>query len=318
MWSIIAHGGAGVIRDSLETRHKAGLLRAIAAGTRILEGGGASLDAVCATVRVLEDDPTYNAGLGGALDERGMVALDASVMRGSDLAYGAIGAVCGVLRAVDLARAVMEDGRHCILVGPNALDFARERGIPRVDPASLVTDSARKEWARRRAEKVGVSAGPADWEPADDDREPLGLGHDRHEGDTVGAVALDQNGVISAATSTGGTTGRRAGRIGDSPIAGAGIYARDDLGGISATGHGETMLRTCLAYQVLTSLQGAGARRAEAAAIIRTELDLATARTGGKGGIIAVLPGGVTAYARNTLHMGVAWASDGVAPSADF
>jgi beta-aspartyl-peptidase (threonine type) len=302
MWSIIVHGGAGAIHSSVEPKHRAGCKKAAEAGIEVLEKGGASLDAVCAAVRVMEDDPTFNASYGGALDERGMATVDAAVMRGSDIAYGAIGSVAGVRRAVDLARRVMEDGRHCLLVGPGAVEFARKRGVPLVDPASLVTPSSMKDWERRMAELHQGTNPRADWTPVSED------------GDTVGAVAIDSTGCISAATSTSGLTGRYHGRVGDSPIAGAGTYARDDLGGVSCTGHGETMMRTVLAHQVLHALQ-AGANPRE---ILERELAIATQRAGGRGGMIVVLPGGRTAYARNTAHMGVAWASHGRAVETDF
>ncbi|MCK6551175.1 isoaspartyl peptidase/L-asparaginase [Myxococcota bacterium] len=329
MWSIIVHGGAGAIRDGLSEKHQAGCRRAAEAGADVLAHGGSSLDAACAAVRVLEDDPTYNAGIGGALDERGVVALDAAVMRGSDLAYGAVGAVTGVLRAVDLARAVLVDGRHSLVVGRGALELARRFGIPTIDPELLVTEHARSEWTKRMAELANGGPQITDWMPADEPEtdpttdaaiEPESEGREGtgpfKTGDTVGAVARDAHGVISAATSTGGLTARYTGRVGDSPIAGAGTYARDDLGGVSATGHGETMMKTVLAYQTLIAI--AAARGDDPTDVIRRELDRATARAGGKGGIIAVLPDGRVAWARNTRHMGVAWVRAGEPVGSDF
>lgn len=311
MWSIIVHGGAGAILDSVKERHLAGCRRAAEAGASVLGRGGVSLDAVCAAVRVLEDDPTFNAAHGGALDERGFVTVDAAVMRGSDLAYGAVGAVAGVRRAVDLARAVLEDKRHSLLVGRPAVEFARRKGVPLCDPEALVTEHTLAEWRRRSDELRRAKTGADPGAPAPEAADMLTA-----TGGTVGAVAIDQAGVISAATSTGGLVCRYAGRVGDSPIAGAGTYARDDLGGVSATGHGETMMRTVLAYQVLLALRGVPAE--SASATIRGEIDQATARAGGRGGLIAVLPGGAVAWARNTPHMGVAWAADGQPAGADF
>lgn len=313
MWSIIVHGGAGAIRDDAAVRHQEGCRRAVLAGVELLRAGGGSLDAACAAVRVLEDDPTYNSSHGGALDERGLVSVDAAVMRGSDLAYGAIGAVVGVARAIDLARAVLEDGRHSLLVGRDALSFARRAGVPIVDPRSLETEHARAEWVRRTAELAEDPRRVAvDWTPL----APPGSEPEAPAGGTVGAVAIDDHGVITAATSTGGLTAKYAGRVGDSPIAGAGTYARDDLGGVSATGHGETMMKTVLAYQALIALSGADPSRAPE--LLRAELDRAAARVGGRGGLIAVLPGGRVAHARNTRHMGVAWIEHGGGLGSDF
>jgi L-asparaginase / beta-aspartyl-peptidase len=322
MWSIIVHGGAGAINRTVEAAHRSGCARAAEAGAAILASGGASIDAACAAARVLEDDPTFNAGKGGALDERGLVSLDAAVMRGSDLAYGAVGAVAGVKNPIDLARAVLEDGRHSLLVGAGALDFARKRGIALADPARLVTRHARNEWRRKKNEREaealsGKRSEPGDWTPVaegDADAE-----HD--EGDaplvgTIGVVARDRPGVICAATSTGGLTLRYAGRVGDSPIAGAGTYARDDLGGASCTGHGETMMKTVLAYAILRDLRGV--RAEDATAVLERALADATARAQGKGGVIVLLADGTPAHARNTAHMGCAWRTENGPLAADF
>ncbi len=222
------HGGAGVIDPAREPIHRAGCLRAIDAARPLLSAGGDALDACCAAVRVLEDDPAFNAGIGAVLDEAGLPALDAAVMRGSDLGYGAIASVVGVRHPIDLARAVLEDGRHCLIVGAGAIALAREKGIALVDPGTMITEQSRTAWEKAR------------------------------EGDTVGAAARDASGAVAVATSTGGTYLRRVGRVGDSPIAGAGTYARRDLGALSATGHGETMMRTVFAYSALLSLSEAG------------------------------------------------------------
>lgn len=303
MWSVIVHGGAGSIPGALEEPHRAGCARAVARAAELLGRGAPALDAVCAAVEVLEDDPVYNAGTGGALDQRGMLALDASVMRGEDLAYGAVGAVVGVKNPVRLARAVLEDGRHCLLVGPAALPFARRAGIPLTDPEAMITERARAEWVRRRAEIAPVPA-TADWAPLPDPDLPS-------PGNTVGCAARDRHGHVAAATSTGGLLMRYPGRVGDSPIAGAGTYARDDLGAASATGHGETMLRTCFSFQVLLDLRADPGRGGDPAAVLQGALEDATRRAGGRGGVIAVLPDGRVAFARNTPAMGVAWQVEG-------
>lgn len=198
-WSIIVHGGAGAVKDSLATKHKAGCERAIAAGSEVLRAGGSAVDAACAAVRILEDDPAYNAALGGALDRRGLVTVDAGIMRGSDLGYGAIGGVAGVQRAIDLARAIMDDGQHSLLVGPNAVSFARAHGVPLVDPDLLAIDARKTDLKARLLELAQEGADPAaDWAPSEEEEEreaPKG---------TVGCVARDATGTIAAATSTGG------------------------------------------------------------------------------------------------------------------
>lgn len=286
MWSIICHGGAGAIADEVGASHREGCRVALEAGAAILARGGSAVDAVCETVRRLEDDPVFNAGVGATLDENGLVSCDAAVFRGEDLGYGAVGAVSGVRHPIDLARAIMEDGRHALLVGPGAVAFARRHGVELVDPRRMETDPSRARWWYTSAEPE--AAPPT--------------------GDTVGAVARDAAGHLAAATSTGGLLRKYAGRVGDSPIAGSGTYARDDLGALSATGHGETFMRTVFAYEALLRLdQDAG----EPEEILSRALDLATQRVGGRGGAIAVRPDGRLVFARNTPRMGVAWASEG-------
>lgn len=304
MWSLIVHGGAGPIDDRQSEPHQAGCRRAIEAGARVLEGGGSALDAAQVAVRVLEDDEVFNAGVGGAVDETGLVMTDAAIFRGDDLGYGACGAVAGVRNPIDLARAILEDGKHCLLVGPGALEFARRKGLRRVDPRAMEVDPSRARWwyAASEAPTGGPALAGAPGEP--------------EVGDTVGAVALDVRGSIAAATSTGGLLGKYAGRVGDSPIAGAGTYARNDWGGICATGHGETILKTVLGFQALQDLR---LRAAEAPATVLFEaLEQARARAGGRGGLIAILPTGQAAWARNTPHMGVAWLRRGGAVESMF
>ena len=314
MWSICVHGGAGKIPDSLETAHRAGCGRAVEAGAAVLEDGGGALEAVCAAVRVLEADPLYNAGRGAALDARGQPALDAAVMRGSDLAYGAVGAVLGVEHPVDAARAVLEDGRHCLLVGSSAVDFARRRGLSIVSPDAHLTPGAEAAWRKRHADlqRGAVAPSEAEWDP----EEGLVAATDPGNGNTVGAVARDARGELAAATSTGGLLMRTPGRVGDSPIAGAGTYADVGLGAASATGHGETMMRTVFTHQLLRELtEVPGTQAAERTQAV---LDVARNRVGGTGGVIVVRPDGDIVYARNTPHMGVAWKRAGQEVQTDF
>jgi len=293
MWSIIVHGGAGKIADSEAALHQDGCRRAARAGRDILAEGGSAIAAVIAAVRVLEDDPTFNAGIGGACDEHGVVMTDAAIMRGSDLAYGAAAAVTGIRNPIELAEAVLRDGKHALLVGPGALAFARRAGVARCDPRLLEAAPSRAKW-------WGI-----------DPITPV-------VSDTVGAVALDASGEIVAGTSTGGILGKYGGRVGDAPIAGAGTYARSDWGGISATGHGETMLRTVLGFSALQSLAAGGPVSSGVSAVLRDALDAATARVGGRGGLIAVRPNGACCWARNTAHMGAAWISEGAEMASVF
>ena len=307
MWSIIVHGGAGAIPGPLEAKHRAGCARAAAAGAALLAEAASALDAAQAAVRVLEDDPAFNAGVGATLDARGLPLTDAALMRGDDLAYGGIGQVLGVRNPIDLARAILDDGRHCLLVGPNALDFARAAGVRLCDPAQHLTPATIRAFTARKEEEVraGPRAATADWAPEEGD------GADR--GNTVGAVARDARGSLAAATSTGGLVMRYPGRVGDSPVAGAGTYADAALGALSATGHGETMLRTVFALRALMAAQAGDPTEA-----LRRALDDARARLGGKGGAILVLPDGRLAHARNTRGMGVAGQRQGEAPFTGF
>ncbi len=259
MTAIIVHGGAGEVAADRHDRLRAGVRAAAAAGDAILAAGGSALDAVVAAVRVLEDDPEYNAGTGAALTRDGTVETDAAVMDGHDQRIGAVGAVPDLGRAVALARAVLDAGEHVLLAGPAAWRFAAEVGIEPAAPGVLVTERAR---ARLRDVLAGASA---------------------KSGGTVGAVARDRDGRLAAATSTGGIAGKRAGRIGDSPIAGAGTWA-DRSAAISATGDGEAVLRVALA-------RGIAARVADGVALrpaVTDALGDLQRTTGGSAGVIAV------------------------------
>jgi beta-aspartyl-peptidase (threonine type) len=288
---LIAHGGAGADpgdRDAFRDSMRA----ALAAGWTRLRGGGSALDAVEACVVAMESDPRFNAGYGSALTEAGTVECDASIMEGSRLEAGAVAAVSGVVHPVSLARRVLEDGRHILMVGEGAVAFARERGLELCDPAALVTERQRA----RLAELLQGRAGP---EPG---------------GGTVGAVALDGRGVVAAATSTGGSLGKRVGRVGDSPLIGCGTYADNRLGGVSATGHGEAFIRTVLARTALDILKDLDDPEQAA----QVALDVVREDGRGEGGLILVDWRGRHAYAHSTPFMPVGWcgatAADPVLP----
>ena len=235
---IVCHGGAGIVTEDRHERLRAGVRAAAAIGHRMIEDGASAIDAVVAAVRVLEDDPEFNAGMGSALTRDGAVETDASIMDGATQRVGAVAAVPDLGNAIALARAVMDANEHAILAGAEAWRFAREVGIVPAPPGSLVTERARM----RLAAHTGIASGG-----------------------TVGCVARDRAGTFAAATSTGGTVGKRAGRVGDSPVPGAGTWADADCA-ISATGDGEAILRVALARSISLRL-GEGLTGAIAASL---------------------------------------------------
>lgn len=299
---IVVHGGAWAIPPALTPASLAGVRRAAAAGHAVLRAGGAALDAVEAAVVVLEDDPAFDAGTGSVLNARGDVEMDAAVMTegpGTDgMRAGGVAAVAAVRNPVRLARAVMEKTPHCLLVGGGANSFAEEAGVERVaDQRELVSDVAVEEWERFKKYGKAVSSlfnRGSDATHFDEER-----GHD-----TVGAVALDETGGLAVATSTGGITFKRAGRVGDSPLIGSGLYCDADIGAASTTGHGESIMKTCLARHALLLMQ---LDSADAAAASTRALAHMKAKTGGCGGIIIVDAAGNMAFDFTTSRM--AWAS---------
>ena len=274
--SLALHGGAGGRVQELTQAGRApyedGLRAAYRAGWQVLAAGGTALDAVCASVEVLENEPMFNAGRGATLTATGQAELDASVMTGAGLA-GAVAASRYARNPVRLARAVMEKTEHVLLVGPDA-EFVAGCGLEVVEPAYFVTEERRAQLER----VLGARATAA-----------------RHG--TVGAVARDAAGRVAAATSTGGMTGQADGRIGDTPIVGAGVYARDGVVAVSCTGHGEAFIRGVVAYDVAARIRYAGAGLA--AAIRGTFADELTAR-GSDGGLIAVGGDGRVIVAHNS------------------
>ena len=262
MTAIVVHGGAGEWAADRHDAARAGVRRAAAAGHAILETGGSALDAVVAAVRVLEDDPEFNAGTGSALTRDGTVETDAAVMDGATQRAGAVGAVPDLGCAIALARAVLDAGEHVLLVGPAAWRFAAEVGIAPAPAGSLITERARAKLAARSRASLG----------------------------TVGACARDARGAFAAATSTGGIVGKRSGRVGDSPIPGAGTWA-DRACAVSATGDGDAILRVALARGIAARL-AAGQPLASAVGAALSELRAITAASAGA---IAVTAEGVIA-----------------------
>jgi L-asparaginase / beta-aspartyl-peptidase len=274
--ALIAHGGAGADPgDRAGYRHS--LAAALGAGWTRLLAGGSSLDAIEACVGAMEADPRFNAGYGSVLTEAGTVECDASIMEGERLQAGAVGAVAGVRHAITLARRVLEDGRHVLLVGDGAVAFARERGVEVCDPDALVTERQR---ARLAARAVGAAAGG-----------------------TVGAVAIDRRGTIAAGTSTGGMLGKRVGRVGDSALIGCGTYADNRLGGVSTTGHGEAFIRTVLAKTAADILNDLDDPEMAA----QVALDVLRDDGRGDGGLIVMDRRGRLGFASSTPFMPVGW-----------
>jgi len=272
MFSIAIHGGAGTLPRAemsaeREAAYRAGLGRALALGFEVLEHGGTSLDAVTRAVVALEDDPQFNAGRGAVFTLDGRNELDASIMDGTTLRAGA---VCGLTRLknpIELARAVMEHSDYVFLSGAGAEEFAAARGMSFVDPAYFHTDARWRQLERVRDGEAGLS--------------PLTISHLG----TVGAVARDSQGRLAAATSTGGMTGKRYGRIGDSPVIGAGTYADDRSCAVSATGHGEMFIRAAVAHDICARVRYGGHTLGQAAReVVLEELPA----LGGEGGVIAV------------------------------
>ena len=233
--ALIAHGGAGNWRPGSEQDATDGLAAAVGAGRAVLRSGGSALDAVCATVVMLEDNPIFNAGTGGVLNFDGFVELDASVMVSRDKGFGAVAGLQRVQNPVLVARKVMEETDHAMLTGEGAQRFARVMGFPDHDP---ITPARRADWADKKAHLDQVLEGTRTLRM----RRFLQQ-HPEYAGGTVGAAAVDRDGVLAAATSTGGVTMKLVGRVGDSPVPGAGNYATG-LMAASATGTGEFVLRS--------------------------------------------------------------------------
>jgi L-asparaginase / beta-aspartyl-peptidase len=285
--SVIVHGGAGDFADERADVVRAGCLRAVDAALDVLAGGGEALDAAQMAVRALEDDPEFNAGVGAVLTREGTIEADAALMDGRDLRFGAVAALASARRPIDLARAVLDDGEHALLCGEGAWAFLRARGHAPCDLEALITERARArlEAARGRAGRTVSERDP------ERDREP--------DPGTVGACVIDAAGHVAAATSTGGMTYKRSGRIGDTPICGGGTFADDRAGAASATGEGEAILRVTMARFCADAMRR-GMRAGEAAREAVRELG---DQVGGRGGIICVDAQGRVGAAHNSRRM---------------
>lgn len=292
--TLVVHGGAGTIRKeqmthAQEQAYRNALARALEAGFDVLDSGGKSVDAVIAAISILEDSPLFNAARGAVFTDDGKIELDASIMDGSNLKAGAVAGVTTVKNPIRAAYAVMTQSEHVLLAGVGADVFAAERGLEIVDPGYFVDSARYLQFLRmKRTEKP---EGGAALETSRDTEKKFG---------TVGAVALDRFGNIASGTSTGGMSNKKFGRIGDSPIIGAGTYANNKTCGVSATGWGEYFIRLTVAHDISAMMEYAGLSLADAAdSVILQKLP----RLGGEGGIIAVDGQGRISMTFNTPGM---------------
>lgn len=270
--SIAIHGGAGTILRStmtaeLQQQYESGLQQALDAGYEILAMGGSSLDAVEAAVASLEDFPLFNAGKGAVFNNKGKHEMDACIMNGRTLEAGAVCGVHNIKNPVKLSRAVIEHSQHVLLCGDGAEEFARLNGIVFEDDAYFYTEQRYKQWQEALIEGR------------------VQLDHTEKKFGTVGAAALDTRGNLAAATSTGGMTNKKYGRIGDSPIPGAGTYANNNTCAISCTGHGELFIRSVVAYDISCLMEYKGLSLAAACDIVVHDK---LVKIGGEGGLVAV------------------------------
>ncbi len=310
--ALIVHGGAWDIPDEAVDACNSGCQRALAAGWSILSGGGSALDAVEAAIVVLEDDPVFDAGYGSHLNLDGRVECDAIVMDGATLRAGSVAALQHIRNPIRLARKVLENCPHMMLVGKGAERFATAQSIPLCDPKELIAESEWQAWQLCKKDQHAAAH------------------HRGHEQGTVGAVAVDAKGALFAATSTGGTCCKLPGRVGDSPLIGCGCYADSEAGGVSSTGYGEAIMKIVMAKTAVDYLRHAAAEFTNAAATAvglaspaanfpamlaaRESIHLLAKRTHATGGLILLDRHGNPGFAFNTPRMAYGY----VTPSGSF
>ncbi|MGZ2412282.1 L-asparaginase / beta-aspartyl-peptidase [Sphingomonas sp. F9_3S_D5_B_2] len=266
-WALIIHGGAKEIHPDEEQANRSGLMEAVQAGERVLRSGGGAIDAVEAAIRVLEDLPIFNAGRGSCLNAAGEIEMCSGLMDGRNLGVGAVAGIRNVRNPVSLARHVLSE-HEVLLAGEGAMAFAREKGVE-FAPDEYLLDTPRAA----------------------------------AEHDTVGAVALDAQGNIAAGTSTGGLPGKRVGRVGDSPIAGAGFYAENAVGGVSLSGDGESIIRVSVAARIMAAMPTLGP---DQAALRALEMLPQVGGADGDGGAIVIRSDGSICWQHNSSHFAVA------------
>jgi len=287
--SLIVHGGAWDIPDEAVAACKEGARNALAAGWSLLDQGGSALDAVEAAVTVLEDDPVFDAGFGSHLNLDGEVECDAIVMDGAALRAGAVAGLKRIKNPIRLARTIWERCPHMMLVGRGAERFAEDSGLPLCDPQELISEAEREAYLRCRSDRHAA------------------IHHRGHQQGTVGAVAMDREGRLFAATSTGGTCCKLPGRVGDSPLIGCGCYADQQSGAVSCTGYGEAIMKILMAKTAADFLgrdaSGSGDPQAFARQAAQEAVSLLARRGKGTGGLILLDRNGIPAFAFNTPRM---------------
>ena len=286
MISLVVHGGAWDIPDELVDAHRDGVQQALNQAWGLLKHGGSAIDAVEAAIRYMEDDETFDAGRGSFMNQSGEVELDASIMNGENLRAGAVAAVQNVKNPISLARAIMEQSDHVLLVGTGAARFAREHKIRMCKPDDLITIRELDRWRDAMRD--------AHYSARDTFR------HGKVAADTVGAVALDEAGNIAAGTSTGGTPNKYPGRVGDSPLIGSGTYADNSVGGASTSGWGESLARVVMAKTVIDIMERNGEDPENA---VREGIKILERKVDGLGGIISLNTKGGVGIAYNTPRM---------------
>ncbi|WP_211236779.1 isoaspartyl peptidase/L-asparaginase family protein [Sporocytophaga myxococcoides] len=289
---LLIHGGAGNFKESdlspgQQRVYEKYLHEAVEEGYKILEEGGSSLDAVEAAVKIMEDAPVFNAGKGSVLNKEGHVEMDASIMSGKDLKAGAVAMVRHVKNPISAARMVMEKSNHVLLAGSGADEYARSIGMEMKDESYFITPSSLEQWKKAN------------------ERVPDPKGIDKHG--TVGAVALDLHGNLAAATSTGGILNKLTGRIGDSPIIGAGTYADNNTCAVSATGHGEYFIRLTVARSIAALMEY---KKISLELAVNEVIQDRLSKLGGNGGVIAVDKNGNFSIDHNTTGMFRAWKTE--------
>ncbi len=298
MYAMIVHGGVGAVPHEKEQATIAGVRAAVLAGKNILAAGGSSVDAVEAAINVLEDDPTFNSGTGSVLTFDGEVEMDAAVAYGPRLGFGAVAGIKNIQHPISLARMVMEKTDHVLLQGSGAQEFARMMGVPTHCP---VTEERRAQWRAYREKFLRGDAG--DWPKL----RLLMKEHPEFMHGTVGAVAVDADGAVTAGTSTGGVFLKLLGRVGDTPLPGAGTYATA-FGGASSTGLGESMMRTLITKTACDFMRmGLDAQGAASGAV-----DMLTNTLGSEAGIIVVDRCGGIGFAHNSTQMAHAFMQEGM------
>jgi beta-aspartyl-peptidase (threonine type) len=311
-WAVVIHGGAGTIRPGpTESDYRAALRDALTAAANVLRNGGSSLDAVERAITLLEDNPLFNAGRGAVFTAEGRNELDAAIMNGATLQAGAVAGVTHTRHPISLARALMENPPHVMLIGPNADAFAKQSGLEQVDPSFFFTE---RSW-QALVQTLRSTGQPIPTRPAGAPPEPKSKAFmgdpEAHKYGTVGVLALDRNGNLAAGTSTGGTNAKRPGRVGDTPIIGAGTYASNSSCAVSGTGIGEYFIRLTIAREVCALVEY---KRMSIQAAADEVIQKKLAAMKGEGGVIVLAPDGKIAWSYNTPGMYRARLQEGGSP----